>query len=115
MENTKRQSRGRSRLVLPMILGFAAGSLAPCLDSFKPEQPQITRATYEDFQVRCDKYSDRTVVMMQDNKGIVRIHGQDNDNDGKVNFAEPVMGYRGTGLDLEVLQAGYDAVPIRNK
>ncbi len=116
MENTEKQVKRKFDLT-SYLLGVGSSIVvvagAYFISSHPVEEPRITKTAYQDYQVQLNEYSYRTVVIMQNDKTNVRIHGEDRANDGSIDFAENIMGYPGTGNDQKVLQEAYDVLRKR--
>ncbi len=80
----------------------------PTKESLFEKKVEVAKTNYLNFNMETRKEANRTVVIMND--GNTRIHGADYGNDGSIDMAEPVMGYRGTTNDMKLLQSAYDAV-----
>ncbi|GEM_PF-6713476 len=116
MENTERSVKkgfNLSSFLLGAIATFSTITGIEYLISHPIEKPKITRTSYQDYQVKLNQYTDRTVVIMENTKTPVKIHGEDRSNDGSIDFSENIMGYPGTGNDQKVLQEAYDALRKR--
>ncbi|MEK6890905.1 MAG: hypothetical protein AABX03_02105 [Nanoarchaeota archaeon] len=116
MENTEKQVKRRFDLtsyLLGVGSSIAVVAGAHFISSHPVEEPRITRTVYQSYDVQLNEYSYRTVVIMEDTKTSVKIHGEDRSNDGSIDFSENIMGYPGTGNNKKVLQEAYDALRKR--
>ncbi|MBI2628557.1 hypothetical protein HYW74_00550 [Candidatus Pacearchaeota archaeon] len=113
MENAEKPVKRRFNLTSILVgvaIGIVGTNIGSYVSTYKLEQPKVTKTIYQDYQVQINKYPYRTVVIMENTKTPVKIHGEDRGNNGSIDFAENIMGFPGTGSDQKVLQETYDAL-----